>query len=232
MLLACLYISVSAQSNSLFTIVSETQQATTNFRVPDKKKIEEYKKDNRFNYKQVERSASLWDKIKYWFWDLISDILSVAARSGIPSFVVVIIITLVLCLIIMKVAGVNYRTILGKKEIDTPAIDIYTENVHEMDFDTLIANAIKNKDFRLAIRFMYLKNLKLLSDKEVIEWNPNKTNYSYQYEIRSSSLRSKFLEATLIFDYIWYGEFPLNEPNFTEAYSRLNDFNKMIGNER
>lgn len=110
-------------------------------------------------------------------------------------------------------------------------IDIYTENVHNMNFDELIANALKNKDYRLVVRFLYLKNLKLMSDKEIIDWSTNKTNYSYQYEIKNNSLRNKFLEATLIFDYVWYGEFALDESQFSEINRRMNEFNNMVKHE-
>jgi len=232
-LLTCLYISVSAQTDSI-PAISETESSSeaVDFRVPEKEKIKEFQNDNRFMYNEPERGVSLWDKIKYWFFDLINDIFNAVSKSGVPGVVLILVVVLIVCLIVLKFLGVDYRKILGKKELDTPEIDIYTENVHEMDFDTLISNAMKNKDYRLVVRFLYLKNLKLLSDKEIIEWKTNKTNYSYQHEISNTALRSKFLEATLIFDYIWYGEFSLDEPKFSDIYTRMNDFNRMITNER
>lgn len=233
MLLICLYISVSAQTDSIpINSKSESTTETIDFRVPSKEKIKEYQKDSRFKYDEPQRGVSFWDKIKYWFSGLLNDIFKAVSDSGVAGIVLILVIVFVICLIVLKFLGVDYRKILGKKEIDTPEIDIYTENVHEMDFDTLIANAMKNKDYRLVVRFLYLKNLKLLSDKEIIEWKTNKTNYSYQHEISNVNLRSKFLEATLIFDYIWYGEFPLDEPKFSDIYTRMNDFNNMIANER
>lgn len=237
LILLCLsYISVSAQTDSITvaeTVQQESQtQIPVDFRVPDKNKIKEFKNDHRFNYNEPERGISLWDRIKFWFYDMFNDIVRAVSNTGIPGVVVILVIVLIVCLIILKVLGVDYRKVLGKKEIDTPEIDIYTENVHEMDFDTLISNALRNKDYRLVVRFMYLKNLKLLSDKEIIDWKANKTNYSYQYEISNSSLRSRFLDTTLIFDYIWYGEFPLDETKYSEINIRMNDFNKMITDER
>lgn len=228
-------MSVSAQVDSVITTTNKLQSETsipTDFRVPDKEKIKEFKKDNRFIYNEPVRGVSLWDRIKYWIFSKISDILGLVSDSGVPGVIVIIIIVLILCLIILRVLGVDYRKVLGKKNIDTPEIDIYTENVHEMNFDTLIANALKNRDYRLVVRFLYLKNLKLLSDKEIIDWSANKTNYSYQYEISDFTLRTKFLEVTLIFDYIWYGEFPLDEGKYLDINTRMNDFNKMISNER
>ncbi|MDL2303380.1 hypothetical protein LJC28_03195 [Dysgonomonas sp. OttesenSCG-928-D17] len=232
MLFACLYLSSAAQADSIPIPQVEQAAEPVEFRVPDKTKIEEFQKDSRFNYERVEKQASWWDrllgKIIYFFARLFGETIG----SGIPSMVVILVIILALSLITLKLLGVDYKSILSKKKVDTSEIDIYSENVHDMDFDTLIANALKNRDYRLVIRFLYLKSLKSLSDKEIIEWKANKTNYSYQYEIENSALRSKFLEATLIFDYVWYGEFSLDEQQFSDVYSRMDSFNKTIANER
>ncbi|NDV77938.1 hypothetical protein D0T57_03000 [Dysgonomonas sp. 511] len=233
MLLACIYIPLSAQTDSIAHVQASQTTESVAFRVPDKSKIEKYRNDSRFNYEEKVRktgSISFFDKILRWISDLFGDGVGTFTSSGIPGMLVVVVIIIVICIIVLKLLGVDYRTIFGKKTLDTAEIDIYTENVHEMDFDSLIANAIQNKDFRLAIRFLYLKNLKVLSDREIIKWNANKTNYSYQYEIKNNDLRSRFLETTLIFDYIWYGEFPVEEQGFADIRTRMNDFNRMIAN--
>lgn len=239
-LLACFYIPLFSQTDTLHTeiesdtiqesITSITLPQAVDFRVPDQSKIEEYKKDSRFDYKHVEKKATWWDRVKQWFWSKVGKVFVNVADSGILSVIIIIAIIILICFIVLKFLGIDYRTLLGKKKLDTPEIDIYTENVHEMDFDTLIANAMKNGDYRLAVRFLYLKNLKLLSDKEFIDWKVNKTNYSYQHEINNSAIRSKFLENTLIFDYVWYGEFIIDQSQFSDIYNRMSNFSKMITN--
>lgn len=225
-------INLFGQADSTATIKPVHAQEKVNIRIPDKSKIEEYRKDTRFQYKKEERGLSWWDRILLAINNFINNLLGTVAKSGMLSIVVLLIIVVVICLIVLKLIGVDYRTLLGKKELDKSDIDIYTENVHEMNFDALISNALRNKDYRLAVRFLYLKNLKQMSDKDIIEWSSHKTNYSYQYEIQNSLLRSKFLETTLIFDYVWYGEFELDESKFTEVDSRMGDLNKMINHER
>jgi hypothetical protein len=231
MLLLCFSTTFLGQTDSS-AVESQVAHEQVNVRVPDKSKIEKYQEDSRFRYKREERSLSWWDKLMMSFYDFINRLFGTVAKSGMMSVVVLIIIVVVICLIVLKLAGVDYRTLLGKKELEAPDIDIYTENVHEMNFDALIAGALKNKDYRLAVRLLYLKNLKLMSDRDIIEWSGHKTNYSYQYEIQDNSLRTKFLETTLIFDYVWYGEFRLDEPKFSDINQRMNDFNKMISHER
>lgn len=236
MLLLSFCAALAGQNDSVSTPakpVVESRPVDT--RIPDKDKIEEFKKDSRFDYvrnKPQGAQISWWDRLLYDISEFINNLLGSVAESGALSFVVITICIIAVCLLLLKLMGVDYRTVLGKKKIDTPEIDIYIENVHDMNFDALISNALKNRDYRLAIRFLYLKNLKLLSDKEIITWNANKTNYSYQYEIKNNDLRSKFLETTLIFDYVWYGEFPVEETGFSQISLRLNDFSNMIANER
>jgi hypothetical protein len=235
MLLLCFCTHARGQTDTLQAVaIPAPASRPVDIRVPDKGKIEEYRNDPRFNYavKQQEAKVSWMDKLWFDITEFIDNVFSKVASSGALSFVVIVLCILLVCLLLMKLLRVDYRTVLGKKKLDTPEIDIYTENVHKMNFDALIANALKNKDYRSAVRFIYLKNLKLLSDKEIITWNAYKTNYSYQYEISNNNLRAKFLETTLIFDYVWYGEFPVEEPRFSEIYSRMNDLSNMIDNER
>lgn len=235
MLFMCFSLIVSAQSDTvpqLHSSESKESVGVIDLRIPAKEKIEEYKKDDRFQYEQPNMDLSFFQKMKYWLLTLFDKLFSGTVQSGVPAFIVVLIIIAVVILIVLKLMGVKFKTLLGKKKMDTPEIDFYTENVHEMNFDTLIARALKNKDYRLAVRFLYLKNLKLLSDKALIKWDINKTNYSYQYEINNATVRSKFLEATFIFDYVWYGEFPLDETQFSEIRTRMVQFNEVVGNER
>lgn len=201
------------------------------FRFPSEEKIEKYRKDNRFQYDTTPLNLNWLDRFIEWILDRL-DFITLGPGLGsfwsILGYAFILILVILFVFLILKLFGVDYRTILGRKKLDTPPIDIYAENVHEMDFDTLISNALKNKDYRLVIRFMYLKNLKFLTDKGFIKWDINKTNTSYLYEIADNEIRDKFIDATFIFDYVWYGEFPIDEDQFSIAYSRLDKFNEML----
>ncbi|NDV70328.1 hypothetical protein [Dysgonomonas sp. 25] len=205
-----------------------TEFQAPEYRLPPEEKIEEFREDNRFRYDIELYKASWWERFKSWLADMLGSVLTSGTTWGIMGYVFIFVLILVIVLIILKLAGVNVGTMIGRKKLDAPSIDIYSENVHEMDFDTLISNALKNKDYRLVVRFMYLKNLKALADKEFIKWNETKTNSSYQYEIQDNALRDRFLDTTFIFDYVWYGEFPIDENGFSKAYSELDEFNKLV----
>lgn len=228
---------ISAQSDSTIVVISNPSSSveweSTNYRIPSDKTIEKYREDIRFQYGDAFFGANLIEKASNILGFLISSFLhAISSSNGGLSilfyiFAGVLIIGIIV-LIILKAKGVKLKSLFGKKKMDTPEIDFYTEDVNTMDFNILIASALKNNNYRLAIRFLYLRNLKKLSDNLIIKWNINKTNYSYQYEINDTELRSKFIDTTHIFDYVWYGEFKVDENQYTLVENIMDDFNKMI----
>ena len=99
------------------------------------------------------------------------------------------------------------------------------EDIKQVNFDKLIADALNQKNYRLATRYMYLKSLKLLANKNIIEWHFEKTNSDYINEIKDSKLKSIFKRISHIYEYIWYGEFPIDEDTFNKNSI---DFNQLL----
>lgn len=99
------------------------------------------------------------------------------------------------------------------------------ENIEKVDFDTLIKQALKDSNYRLATRYMYLKSLKALASKKTIDWHYDKTNTDYLNEIKDTTLKALFKRVSYIYDYVWYGEFPIDEARFNK---NKDDFNQLI----
>lgn len=99
------------------------------------------------------------------------------------------------------------------------------ENIEQIDFDKLISKALKANNYRLATRYLYLKSLKVLANKKTIEWHYEKTNSDYFNEIKDSKIKALFMRVSYIYDYVWYGEFPINEASFNK---NKDDFNQLI----
>lgn len=102
------------------------------------------------------------------------------------------------------------------------------EDIDNSDIDGLLNKAIKDKNTRLAIRYYYLLLLKKLSEKEIIKYDKDKTNSEYLFEIEDSNMRKQFSYLSYIYTYVWYGEFDLNEHDFTEVAKKYNSFFKTI----
>ncbi len=90
------------------------------------------------------------------------------------------------------------------------------ENIHEINFDNAINDALDVSDYRLAIRLQYLKTLKMLSLGELINWKPNRTNYSYVSELERYPYQADFAQITSYFEFTWYGDFKVDEAGYKE----------------
>lgn len=108
------------------------------------------------------------------------------------------------------------------KDIDS--FQYVEENLTQVNFDTLIADALNETNYRLATRYLYLKSLKLLTNKNIIDWHYDKTNSDYINEIKDENTKSVFKRISYIYDYVWYGEFPIDEAVFIKNKS---DFEKI-----
>lgn len=94
------------------------------------------------------------------------------------------------------------------------------------DPDALLRNAIRSGNYRLAVRYLYLQLLTRLSDKKYIEINKSKTNYEYVNEIRRHSFANEFASLTLKYEYVWYGEYPVDQKLFEQLQGNFTDFQK------
>jgi hypothetical protein len=102
------------------------------------------------------------------------------------------------------------------------------EDLHDIDLENLLKQAIDQKEFRLAIRYYYLTSLKGLSTKKIIDYHKDKTNSEYLFEIENKALKSQFSYLSYIYTYVWYGEFPVDEQSFKAAQNKYQSFLKAI----
>jgi hypothetical protein len=65
------------------------------------------------------------------------------------------------------------------------------------DPEAQLRNAIRNGNYRLAIRYLYLQTLSRLAERKFIEINTNKTNYEYVNEVRKHKFANEFASLTL-----------------------------------
>ena len=122
----------------------------------------------------------------------------------------------------------NLKNIFNrKKKIVVLDYDIENENIHELDFNQLIQGALKDQQYRLAVRLHYLSTLKKLNDHELINWSIEKTNMHYIIELKAN-YKSNFIALTSIFDWVWYGEHSIAEDEYKKIENQFLNFNKGI----
>lgn len=189
-------------------------------------KFKEKYNSNDFDYEPVieTKETTTWDR----FWKSVSNFFSRlfdfgsanGSLSGLEILIKVIafgIIGFVIYLIVKVIINKEGQWVFGKNKKKITISEMVAENIHTIDFKEIVKKSKQDKDYRLTIRYYYLWLLKSLSDKEIIEWDIEKTNSDYLYEIKSEKLKDNFKYLSYIYDYSWYGEFDINENDFSKA---------------
>lgn len=105
-------------------------------------------------------------------------------------------------------------------------------NVEELydfgEYDSLIAGAEKNNQFNSAIRYLFLKTLKTLSDQGFINFAPEKTNKEYLKELSQNQWYQEFEKLTAGYEYAWYGKFVIGKNKYAQIKEQFLGFNGKI----
>jgi hypothetical protein len=94
----------------------------------------------------------------------------------------------------------------------------------EATLDEKIAQLIAEKNYRFAIRYLFIKALQQLNEKGLISYHARATNYDYIKQMSSHKLGSDFRFLTQVYEYVWYGEFEIRDDQFSIVHNRFNDF--------
>ncbi|WP_395075841.1 DUF4129 domain-containing protein [Flavobacterium sp.] len=189
--------------------------------------------DDKFIYEFKSKEKNAWDRFKEWLAGIFRNIFSLSNKETSMNFVevlmkvlAILVVIFVIYLIVKSIMNKEGQWIFGKNS-DKKIID-YTEiekNIHAVDFEKLIKNTLKSGEKRLSIRYYYLWLLKKMSAKEIIIWDIEKTNSDYLYEIKNQTQKDEFAYLSYLYNYIWYGEFDIDDAAFTKA---KNSFEKAI----
>ena len=189
--------------------------------------LEKYKNDPVFNYDNNQKEAEDWiTKIKNWINQQLALIRSSKTYSTILDYLYYALAIIALILIIRGLIKGDRRGLLfGRSANNQIKMIENEEDINQINFDELITAAIENKQYKLAIRYLFLKSLKLLSERKLIELRNNKTNHQYLLEIKNSQIANAFQDTTFRFEWIWYGDFPVDEDILKNTQS---DFTKLF----
>jgi hypothetical protein len=193
----------------------------------DKAALKNYGAQKEFQYNDSYVGASLWTRFWRWFWSLLD--LNRKVIVKILNYLLIGLGAAALIFLILKLAGINILNVIKGRSL-TAALPYNesVENIYEIDLDTEIEKAIAQQNYRLAVRLLYLRSLRQLSDADLIKWDINKTNSTYINELTNAEQRIAFNLLTRQFEYIWYGEFIIDAQIFTRISAMFKDFKVKI----
>lgn len=210
-------ISIDSISYSKSTVISQERTFTTDIKEKYSGKDFEYKEDipkKEFEKDKGKSSSALLSFFIFFMTSIFPFLLG--------GFVIFVIVKALLG------SDIRFWKSNSKTKKSPEKLVYEDEDIHEINLESLLQQAIKNKHFRLAIRYYYLSTLKSLSKKELIDYHKDKTNSEYLFEIENNAMRTQFSYLSYIYSYVWYGEFPIDETNFKVAENKYQSFLKSL----
>jgi len=212
-----LFLFIQFSSNAQI-IDSISYDSNSDVEIRTSNKIQKYLKDDFYLYDNENAIAAetWWQKIINLIKYLIIKLFDLIAKGGKPlAYTFYFIVFGVLIFIVTKLLGLNYQTLfLRSKKIKTPNFETFDEDIYRINFDKVIKDAEKHKNYRKAIRYLYINYLKVLADNELINWKINKTNKDYEKEMKKTEHFLLYKHLTLVYEYIWYGEFKIYKSQY------------------
>jgi len=235
-LLIMLSVSAFAQTDSLLVKNDKSRIVQKKF---DSNNLEKYKKDKDFIYDEdiVKAEPSFLERVFNWFLRQLSRFLEwifgVKYAKGILATILsalpYVIAGIVLFLLLKFFLKVNSNSIIDtSKNKSIVSITEEEELIKNKDILKLIQQAISNKNYRLAVRYYYLNILKQLEHQQFIIWEQQKTNEDYSKEIVQQNIKKSFVNLTRLYDFVWYGNFNINEAEFMRVESDFLQASNLI----
>lgn len=206
------------------SIINAVPKDTSSFAEPrffNGELSEKYAADNDLDYER-NINKSFFQRLKEMISELLKKLFGMPEISKINNLSDIILRILLVAIFLAAVYIVirlfmNHRgRWFFEKSDETVPIDLTNveKHIHEADFETLFKEAEQNGDTRQSVRLLYLWLLRKFTDRQVIQWNPEKTNIDYLVEIRDKALQEQFRYLSYLFNYIWYGEFSMNDEDY------------------
>lgn len=195
-------------------------------------KLAAYKTDPAFNYTEEMAPSNWWQRFKHWFYNKLGSFLVNKKSTIAVKWFFILLGASALIFLVYKLLGMNIMSVFGKKShSDQNQLVDPAENIHVIDFDAELRQAIENNNFKSAIRLLYLRSLKQLTDQQYIDWQPGKTNQAYIQELSEKPFQAKFALLTSQFEYTCYGDFTVQKQHFIIIKEAFNNLTQLLSDK-
>lgn len=100
--------------------------------------------------------------------------------------------------------------------------------IENAQYESLIQEAIHNKSYTIATRYMFLQVLQKLNTRGMIKFTRDKTNSEYVRELKDKPYQQQFSRLILHYEYVWYGRSAVSKEKFDEVKKDFDLFNNKV----
>lgn len=153
--------------------------------------------------------------------------LNFSGLSGVVRILIIAGFFILLAFLLYKLLGDRWPWQLKEAELKEEEEAAADETLDPNSLEAKIRETVAARKFRHAIRYTYLLTLRNLDAKGWIQYQAKSTNSSYVNQVRQFDPKGVFAYLTSIYDYVWYGEFELNEEQFSKVYKDFQSFTNI-----
>ena len=214
-------------------IVCHSALSQSTERAFNQNQLRTYQGDKDYQYElltpEPEGAIQKWLRsMRDWFWSLFDS----QSSRDFANIIFKLLLFGVFIYFLIKIFGIEmtqvFKPAVSQK---TDLFQLSEDHLDRIDFDSEIALALENRDYRKSIRLIYLQALFMASQLDLIDLKQGKTNREYVQEMSQHNLGNEFNELAYLFDYTWYGHFEVNEKLSLQAKQYLTNLDKKWRHE-
>lgn len=101
------------------------------------------------------------------------------------------------------------------------------DDIFSIDYRKEIDKAAAAGNYNFAVRLLYLRLLRQLAEKNIIDYKQDLTNFDYLMQLQQTTYYKEFFWLTRHYEYSWYGQFPLGPGRFDTIRQQFESFGRI-----
>lgn len=187
-------------------------QDTVTVRRPPEAVLDAYRTNPDYQYTtRIVQADSWWDELKSWFFRKMAGLFDETGQASYLRFLMYAVVIGLVVFAVLQVFSMDTSRLFSRSRRQPRGMyEGISEALHENDFLEMARQAAAREAYREAARMYYMHVLRMLDAQGHIRWMPQKTNHDYVTECRREDVGPSFVRLTYLFDYSWYGHFPVD----------------------
>ncbi|PZR26175.1 MAG: hypothetical protein DI535_15140 [Citrobacter freundii] len=102
------------------------------------------------------------------------------------------------------------------------------DDIFSINYEQQIEKAAAAGNFNFGVRLLYLRLLRTLAERNIIEYKQERTNFDYLLQVQPTKYYKDFFRLTRHYEYGWYGQFPMQREQFDQIRRQFADFDRTL----
>lgn len=196
----------------------------------DSTRLENFKADETFNYKEEAPDLSWFEKLVKWIGEFLKehdievDPTNLEINLKLIMWVAIVIVAAALIWFLLKSSGINLFRRQSREE--DPSVSFLDFEGSKEQLNELWMKAEAENDHVLALKYLYISSLQLLHRAGLLQWRADKTNREYLQDLTGKKQFPYAQKLTFIFERVHYGDYEFSGEQYKltkEIYHALQE---------